>query len=187
MSFFSDNFTKFDWGILLAAVGLIGTVTWFAVDLTVEAKVASIRADVAILKDEIEDAKGELLASFNQLDNDLTYAFENMHDGVVTKVEDGMRERSDELSRALLAKFDIDHPLVVSVANVPTNDVKANALIMNYMDAHGSATKISTFADKIVFETRIDDIHGDAAKDLQIVLQKLWSDYPDVETSLGWK
>jgi hypothetical protein len=192
-AFFRKNFTGWDWGILLALVTAFSAVIWLLVDLTISAAGAEIRADVAevradltVLTDEVTDTKSDLTKQFSEIVANVTSVLEEHATIMESAIENGMTERTNELALALASKFETARTLTVYVTNVPRNDPEVLAIVSPFVNEHGSLTTVSNFADSMIVSTRLKDLNGIAAQDLQAVVEELWLEHPEIETVLSW-
>ncbi|KIT16595.1 hypothetical protein [Jannaschia aquimarina] len=193
-SYLRNNFTGWDWAGVFGVIATLFTGIWFIVGLRIEAETAPINASITVLTDEIEDTKDELTEDFDELKADfgtsetrILAAFEELSIEVSENVDKGMIERTDELSRALAARFDQERPLLVHVTNVPRDDPTILGLMEGYREAHEGAASMVVFGSKLQWTARIDDLEGDEAQDLQAVLEEIWTSHPEVETVLTYE
>lgn len=183
VGFFKHNFTRLDWGILLTATAMLFGAIWFVVNLSIaassagiSAEVAQVRADLVVLNDDVRDTKEEL-----------TEAFEKHASSVNETFDQGMKDRTDELSRALLDQMKKDQWLTVYVTNIPRNDQKIMSLVDTYMQNYGINTRQSFFADKVNVSSRLEDLDSMKARSLQRLLEQIYESYPNVDTKLRWE
>jgi hypothetical protein len=193
-SYLRNNFTKVDWIAVAGAIALLLGGIWFVVDRTIVAETAQIRADIRILEDEVEDTKRDLTAQFDDLrtefgeaESRIVKAFDAFSTDVAASVEGGLTERTDELSRALIAQFQQDRVLTIHVTNVPRDDAAAMQLVQGYMADHASESVLLPFGNKVQWTAQVEDLEGMASRDLQNILEEMRVSHPEVETVMTYE